>query len=63
MTSPAFWTVGEVAAHYRVCENTVYKAIKRGEFSGCRQLNGRGAIRIPQAAVRDWGCQPRCPQS
>jgi len=50
-----YLTVSEVACLYRVCDNTVYKAIKRGEIPGCRQLRRRGAIRIPRDCAARWG--------
>ncbi len=50
-----FWSVCEVASHYGVHTNTVYKAISDGEFPNCRQLRKRGVYRIPIKDAQSWG--------
>lgn len=48
-TPPEFWSVPEVASHFRISVSAVWAALGRGEF---RRVKIGGSTRIPYADIQ-----------
>jgi excisionase family DNA binding protein len=50
----AFYRVAEIAARFEVDQSTVYRQIKAGRLRAVRIGSGRGAVRVPAAALAEY---------
>ncbi|REJ87798.1 MAG: DNA-binding protein [Planctomycetota bacterium] len=53
-----WWTVRQLAEHYRLSERTVYDIIASGELRAHRFGSGRGTIRVSNQDRIEW--ESRC---